>query len=86
MAMIPVVQNLHDEFVLYVTMIDSERTMDEVCMDVAKVSIGFDKNGRPDQPLRVRKLGDDAPFPRDMKVSDAGIQPMMSLEFYYEDD
>jgi toluene monooxygenase system protein B len=55
-------------------------------MDVAKVSIGFDKNSRPDQPLRVRKLGDDAPFPRDMKVTDAGIQPMMSLEFYYEDD
>ena len=30
MALIPVVQNLHDEFVLYVTMIDNERTMDEV--------------------------------------------------------
>jgi toluene monooxygenase system protein B len=86
MALIPVVQNLHDEFVLYVTTIDSDRTMDEICLDVAKVSIGFDKNRRPDQPLRVRKVGDDTPFPRDMKVTDAGIQPMTSLEFYYEDD
>jgi toluene monooxygenase system protein B len=86
MALIPVVQNLHEEFVLYVTMIDSERTMDEVCTDVAKVSIGFDKNGRPDKPLRVRKVGEDSPFPRDMKVGEAGIQPMMGLEFYYEDD
>lgn len=86
MALIPVVQNLHDEFVLYVTMIDSDRTMDEICDDVSKVSIGFDRNGRPDQSLRVRKLGADFPYPRNMKVADADIAPMMSLEFYYEEE
>ena len=86
MALIPVVQNLHDEFVLYVSMIDTERTMDEICADVAVVSIGFDQNQRPDQSLRVRALGTDAPYPRDMTVGAAGIEPMMSLEFYYDDE
>ena len=85
MALIPVVQNLHDEFVLYVAMIETGQTMDQICDEVSKINIAFDKNGRPDQILRVRKLGAKEPYARDQTAAQAGIQPMTSLEFYYAD-
>ena len=85
MALIPVVQNLHDEFVLYVAMIETEQTMDQICDEVSKINIAFDKNALPDQVLRVRKLGDEQPYSRDITAEEAGIQPMMSLEFFHAD-
>ncbi len=84
MAQIPVVHNLHQEFVLYVSIVDTEHTMDEVCRTAAQLSIGFEKNQKPDAPLRVRKVGAEKPFPRNMTVAEAGITPMTSLELFYE--
>lgn len=84
MAQIPIVHNLHQEFVLYVSIVDTEHTMDEVCQTAAQLSIGFEKNRKPDAPLRVRKVGAEKPFPRDMTVQEAGITPMTSLELFYE--
>ncbi len=84
MTQIPIVHNLHQEFVLYVSIVDTEHTMDEVCQTAARLSIGFEKNRRPDAPLRVRKVGAEKPFPRDMTVAEAGITPMTSLELFYE--
>ena len=43
MAQIPIVHNLHQEFVLYVSIVDTEHTMDEVCRTAAQLSIGFEK-------------------------------------------
>ncbi len=85
MAQIPVVHNLHDEFALYLSVVDTENTMDEVCALAAKLSIAFDKNQKADTPLRVRTLGAGKPFPRDMTVGQAGIVPMTSLELFYEE-
>ena len=62
-AHIPLVHNLHDEFVLYLSVVDTDNTMDEVCEMAAALSIGFDKNKRADRPLRVRALGATEPFP-----------------------
>ncbi len=84
MAQIPIVHNLYQEFVLYVSIVDTQNTMDEVCQTAAQLSIGFEKNQRLDMPLRVRKVGAEKPFPRDMTVEEAGITPMMSLELFYE--
>lgn len=84
MAHIPLVHNLHDEFVLYLSVVDTENTMDEVCEMAAALSIGFDKNKRADRPLRVRVLGATEPFPPDMTVAQAGLGPMSSIELYYE--
>ena len=84
MAQIPIVHNLHQEFVLYVSIVDTEHTMDEVCRTAARLSIGLEKNQKPDAPLRVRKVGAEKPFPRDMTVAEAGITPMTSLELFYE--
>ena len=84
MAQIPVVHNLHQEFVLYVSIVDTEHTMDEVCRTAAQLSIGFEKNQKSDASLRVRKVGAEKPFPRDMTVAEAGITPMTSLELFYE--
>ncbi len=84
MAQIPIVHNLHQEFVLYVSIVDTEHTMDEVCQTAAKLSISFEKNQQPDAPLRVRKVGAKKPFPRDMTVAEAAITPMTSLELFYE--
>ena len=85
MAQIPIVHSLHQEFVLYVLIVDTENTMDEVCQTAAQASIGFEKNQKDGVPLRVRKAGEEEPFPRDMTVAEAGITPMMSLELYYEE-
>jgi len=60
--------------------------MDEVCQTAAQLSIGFEKNQKPDAPLRVRKVGAEKPFPRDMTVSEAGITPMTSLELFYGEE
>ena len=84
MAHIPLVHNLHDEFVLYLSVVDTENTMDEVCEMAAALSIGFDKNKRADRSLRVRALGATEPFPPDMTVAQAGLGPMSSIELYYE--
>ena len=83
-AHIPLVHNLHDEFVLYLSVVDTDNTMDEVCEMAAALSIGFDKNKRADRPLRVRALGATEPFPPDMTVAQAGLSPMSSIELYYE--
>ena len=85
MAQIPVVHNLHDEFVLYLSIVNTENTMDEVCAMAAKLSVAFEKNQNADKPLRVRTLGADKPFPRNMTVGQAGIAPMTSLELFYEE-
>ena len=84
MAQIPIVHNLHDEFVLYLSMVDTDNTMDEVCEMAAALSIGFNKNKHANKSLRVRKLGATEPFPPDMTVGQAGITPMSSIELYYE--
>ena len=84
MAQIPIVHNLHQEFVLYVSVVDTGNTMDEVCQTAARLSIGFEKNQQPDAPLRVRRVGAEKPFARDMTVEEAGITPMTSLELFYE--
>ena len=57
MAQIPIVHNLHQEFVLYVSIVDTEHTMDEVCQMAAQLSIGFEKNRKTEASLRVRKVG-----------------------------
>ena len=85
MSQIPIVQNLYNEFVLYVAMVDTEHTMDQVAAGAATASIAFERNKLPDKVLRVRKAGEQTPFPREQTVADAGIVPMTSLEIYYED-
>ena len=85
MAQIPIVHSLHQEFVLYVLIVDTENTMDEVCQAATQESIGFEKNRKAGMPLRIRKASEEDPFPRDMTVTEAGITPMMSLEIYYEE-
>ena len=84
MAQIPIVHNLYQEFVLYVSIVDTRNTMDEVCQTAARLSIGFERNQKPDAPLRVRRVGAEEPFPRDMTVEEAGVTPMTSLELFYE--
>jgi len=81
---IPVVVNLHDEFVLYIAMLDTAQTMDELCAN--PVSIAFERNRLPGRVLRVRRAGADAPLPRDMTVAEAGVAPMTTLDFYYEEE
>ncbi len=85
MAQFPIVQNLHEEFVLYVVMVDSEHTIDQMCEEASKANIAFERNHKPGQQLRARRLGAEEPFDHDITVADAGITAMMSLEFYYED-
>lgn len=84
MAQIPIVHNLHDEFVLYLSMVDTENTMDEVCEMAATLSIGFEKNKQADKPLRVRLPGASQAFARAMTVAQAGLAPMSSIELFYE--
>ena len=85
MAQIPIVHSLHQEFVLYVLIVDTENTMDEVCQIAAESTIAFETNKRAGGTLRVRRSGEEEPFPRDLTLGEAGVTPMSSLEIFYEE-
>jgi toluene monooxygenase system protein B len=70
--------------VLQLIPVDSESTMDEVAQAAAHHSVGRRVKARPGHVIRVRRPGSNEPFPRTMRVSEAGIKPMESLECIWE--
>lgn len=85
MAMFPLISNFQHDFVLLLVPVDSENTMDEVAAAAAHHSVGVRVAPRPDKIVRVRRQGDDAFFPRELKLSQSGVKPMETLEFIFCD-
>ncbi|TAM12856.1 MAG: toluene monooxygenase [Nevskiaceae bacterium] len=84
MALFPLTSNFEGDFVLQLIAIDTENTMDQVAATAAHHSVNRRVADRPGQGLRVRRQGDKKPFPRTMKVSESGLEPMECIEVVWE--
>ena len=83
MALFPLTSNFQEDFVLQLVAVDTDNDMDEVAAAAAVHSVGRRVKARPGV-LRVRRHGVSDPFPRDLKVADAGLRPMECVEIYWE--
>jgi len=83
MALFPLTSNFQEDFVLQLVAVDTENSMDDVAAAAAVHSVGRRVKARPGV-LRVRRQGEVEPFPRDLKVADAGLRPMECVEIYWE--
>lgn len=84
MALFPISSAFEGDFCLKLVAVDTDNTMDEVCAAAAHHSIHRSVAARPGHRVRVRKQGELAFLPRDLKLADAGIAPMQCLQFMFE--
>jgi len=82
MAITPVVVMIKGDFLYHMIAIDSDQTMGEVAMHANVFGMGRSRPLIEGKKLSIRKYNTTEPFPPDMKVSEAGIQPMDGLEVY----
>ena len=83
MALFPLTSNFQEDFVLQLVAIDTDNSMDELAAAAAVHSVGRRVKARPGI-LRVRRQGSNEPFPRDLKVGEAGLRPMECVEIFWE--
>jgi len=83
MALFPLTTNFQEDFVLQLVPIDTENNMDELAAAAAVHSVGRRVKARPGV-LRVRRQGSNEPFPRDLKIGEAGLRPMECVEIFWE--
>lgn len=84
MADLPLISNFEGDFVLKLFMTDTESTMAEVAEAAAANCVGVHIADEPGKTMRVRRQGDDEPFPVDMTAAEAGLEPMNCVEVYFE--
>ncbi len=84
MATVPVGILFEGDFVVKLLPIETEDTMDVVTEKARGVTVGIHIEEQAGKVIRVQKDGNDDPFPRDMTVEDAGLQPMDGLNLYFE--
>jgi toluene monooxygenase system protein B len=84
MALFPLTSNFQEDFVLQLLAVDTENSMDEVAAAAAHHSVGRRVAPRPGHIMRVRRQGSAEPFPRGMKVLEAGLRPMECIEVVWE--
>lgn len=83
MALFPLTTNFQEDFVLQLVAVDTENSMDELAAAAAVHSVGRRVKARPGI-LRVRRQGGSEPFPRDLKVGEAGLRPMECVEIFWD--
>lgn len=83
MALFPLTSNFQEDFVLQLLAVDTENSMDELAAAAAIHSVGRRVKARPGT-LRVRRQGAREPFPRDLKIGEAGLRPMECVEIFWE--
>jgi toluene monooxygenase system protein B len=84
MALFPLTSNFEEDFVLQLLAVDTENSMDEVAAAAAHHSVNRRVAPRPGHIMRVRRQGSSEPFPRAMKVAEAGLRPMECIEIVWE--
>ena len=84
MADMPVAILFHGDFVPKLLVIDTDDTMDGVAAKAREVTIGIHVADQPGRAIRVHKVGNDEPFPRDATVSGVGLEAMDGLDLYFE--
>lgn len=85
MAMFPIYSNFERDFVLQLVAVDTEDTMDQVAEKCAVHSINRRVKPQLGRVLRVRRHGEEGLFPRDMKVTDAGLRATETLDIVFSD-
>ncbi|ONM46692.1 toluene-4-monooxygenase system B family protein [Nocardia donostiensis] len=85
MAPFPISSKFHGDFVLKLVAVDTDNTIDEVAAAAAEHSVGIHVPDQPGKVIRARAQDADAPFPRDMKLSDTGLEPTDTIEFYFSE-
>lgn len=83
MALFPISSAFEGDFCLKLVPVDTEHTMDEVCAAAAHHSINRTVAARPGHIVRVRRQGEAEFLPRDLKLGDAGLQPLQCLQFLF---
>ena len=84
MADLPLISNFEGDFVLKLFMTDTESTMAEVAEAAAANCVGVHIAAEPGKTMRVRRQGNDEPFPVDITAAEAGLEPMNCVEVYFE--
>lgn len=84
MSVFPLMVCFRNDFVAQVVAVEAESTMDQVAAAAAVHSVGRRVRDQAPKILRVRRQGDDAPFPRDLKVQASGLIPGDTVEVYFE--
>ena len=84
MATVPLAILFEGDFVLKLLPVETEDTMDTLADKARGVTIGIHIQDQPGKAIRVRKEGNDEPFPRDMTVEAAGLTPMDGVNLYFE--
>jgi len=84
MALFPISSKFDGDFVLKLVPVDTENTMAEVAQAAAEHSVGIHVPDQPGKVIRARAEGSDDPFPVDMRLSETGLQPTETVEFYFE--
>jgi len=84
MSPFPVSSHFHGDFVLKLVPADTEFTMDELAAAAAEHSVGIHVPDQPGKVVRARAQGADQPFPRNMRISESGLEPTDTVEFYFE--
>ena len=83
MADFPLSVNFYGDFVLKLLVVDTEHTMAQVA-EAATENVLDMHVASQDGVIRVRRAGEEDPFPLDLTVADAGLLPTETLDFYYE--
>ena len=84
MADLPLISNFEGDFVLKLFMTDTESTIAAVAEAAAANCVGVHIAAEPGKTMRVRRQGNDEPFPVDMTAAEAGLEPMNCVEVYFE--
>lgn len=84
MALFPISSKFEGDFVLKLVPVDTENTMAEVAAAAAEHSVGVHVPEQPGRPIRARAEGAAQPYPLDMRLSETGLGPTDTVEFYYE--
>lgn len=84
MALFPISSKFDGDFVLKLVPVDTENTMAEVALAAAEHSVGIHVLNQPGKVIRARAEGAIEPFPVDMLLSETGLDPTETVEFYFE--
>ncbi|MBF6247780.1 toluene monooxygenase [Nocardia elegans] len=85
MALFPISSKFDVDFVRKLVAVDCENTIDEVAAAAAEHSVGIHVADQPGKVIRARAEGATEPFPRDMKLSETGLEPTDTVEFYFSE-
>ena len=83
MSALPLISNFQGDFVLQLIIADAEGNMDDLAKVAAHHSVGKRVANQPGKVVRVRHPGTTSLLPRNMKLSQSGVQAMDCLEFVF---